>query len=118
MIQYKWNRWDIKGKNELKEMLATEYGQKCFYCGKHVDLKNCSINRLVPPSKGGEPDIENLRLTCNHCALSKNDLTIEEWHLKNETKLKEAEAVVALRSSIDIKLKNLIKEASKKANKV
>lgn len=52
-------------------------GDKCQYCGA-VDVQ-MHIDHVVPFSKGGSNDIENLTVACASCNLSKRDKTIEEW---------------------------------------
>lgn len=50
----------------------------CVYCGKR-DKKNCTIDHVVPQSKGGIDSFENCVTACFECNQEKDDLTIKEW---------------------------------------
>lgn len=50
---------------------------RCVYCGK--DEAPFQIDHIMPVSRGGGDEIENLCLACPDCNLSKRDKTVEEW---------------------------------------
>ena len=50
----------------------------CAYCGKR-DRKDCTIDHVMPQSKGGKDSFENCVTSCKKCNQEKDDLTIKEW---------------------------------------
>jgi len=50
----------------------------CVYCGKR-DKKDCTIDHVIPQSKGGVDSFENCVTACFKCNQEKDDLTIKEW---------------------------------------
>lgn len=49
---------------------------KCTYCGSSEFLQ---IDHVIPLSKGGTNDRENLTTACRSCNLSKGNKLLEEW---------------------------------------
>lgn len=43
------------------------YGDKCIYCGILLTLRTFTIEHVIPRSKGGTNDLENLRPACDRC---------------------------------------------------
>jgi len=61
---------------------------QCVYCGRQSDAKRegtkkslLSIDHLVPASRGGLNNTENLVTCCQQCNNEKNDRTPDEWDL-------------------------------------
>lgn len=50
---------------ELRNLLHDHYGKKCKYCNKILDINNLVIDHIIPISKGGTSNIENLQIICN-----------------------------------------------------
>ena len=51
---------------------------KCYYCGKKVG-KNYHVDHVVPLSRGGTNDPDNLVIACPSCNTSKCDKLPHEW---------------------------------------
>jgi hypothetical protein len=51
----------------------------CAYCDCELSYGDIHIDHIVPLSKGGTNDIENLALSCKPCNLRKGARTPEEW---------------------------------------
>lgn len=51
-------------------------GSVCVACGWDQDLH---VDHIVPHSRGGSNDVENLQMLCARCNLSKGTKTMEEW---------------------------------------
>ena len=50
------------------------YGKRCYLCGEIAD----TIDHVIPISRGGTNDIENLRPACYDCNMRKGSKTLEE----------------------------------------
>lgn len=61
-------RWNGM-KKRMKPLIIVRYGSNCVSCGIIAD----SIDHVVPISKGGTNDIENLRPMCRSCNSRKKD---------------------------------------------
>lgn len=54
----------------------------CYLTGRKIDLedmKSYQLDHILPRSKGGSNELENLGLTCRDANQSKTDLTVEEY---------------------------------------
>lgn len=52
----------------------------CWYCGRKVDNpKELTIDHIIPRSKGGTNDMDNIFLVCKTCNSSKRDMDVMEW---------------------------------------
>lgn len=52
-------------------------GGACAYCGSTLSI--LEVDHVIPFSRGGSDDRENLAPACTRCNLEKGDLTPEEW---------------------------------------
>ena len=52
-------------------------GEVCAYC--KTDSGPFHIDHIMPKSRGGSDNLENLTVACAPCNLSKRDKTLEEW---------------------------------------
>lgn len=63
---------------ERRWILSIRY---CEYCRK---LPAMHVDHVIPVSKGGTGDPDNLKAACPLCNLDKFDLTMEEWQADRE----------------------------------
>lgn len=63
---------------KLRETVFARDDYTCQYCGKRGVRLEC--DHIVPVSRGGGHDLENLATACLPCNRSKRDKTVEEWH--------------------------------------
>lgn len=59
-----------------KNYIFQRDGYQCVYCGSTSRL---SLDHILPLSRGGSNDPDNLATACLTCNLSKSDRTPEEW---------------------------------------
>lgn len=64
--------------------------QKCQYCGKHVPRHRLTWDHVVPRSRGGKSNWENLVVACEPCNSQKRDLTPEEAGMRRVYPVKPA----------------------------
>jgi 5-methylcytosine-specific restriction endonuclease McrA len=80
-------RWQVSWKMRRKVFEKT--GGNCFYCGKKLDYDISEVEELsrsgfhvdhvIPLSRGGTYEIDNLVPSCFRCNKEKGDKTPEEW---------------------------------------
>lgn len=51
----------------------------CAYCGQHRNIKYMTVDHIIPLSKGGTDDTENLQCTCKMCNRLKSDMLPSEF---------------------------------------
>jgi 5-methylcytosine-specific restriction endonuclease McrA len=60
--------------DELRQLIYDYYGTNCKYCGKRLDINNLVIDHVVPISKGGSSNIDNLQIICKTSNAMKGSL--------------------------------------------
>lgn len=60
-------------------MLIKRYGWVCWYCGAEIDNKTAQVDHIVPKSKGGGHEKDNLALSCKRCNLAKLDTSLTSF---------------------------------------
>lgn len=71
--------------DQLRELLYAYYGTPCKYCGKRLDMNTLVLDHIIPISKGGSSNIENLQIICRTSNGVKGSLpeeyfyTLLEW---------------------------------------
>lgn len=72
-----------KMKNWGSKQFLEKFGTKtvCYLTGREIDLikDNYNFDHIVPVSKGGTGDIDNLGITVPIANRSKSDMTLEEY---------------------------------------
>ena len=61
-----------------KYRLYRREGGRCAYCGMQIDLKEATMDHILPRCKGGEDSWTNLVLACRRCNLRKGGRTLRE----------------------------------------
>lgn len=59
-------------------IVAKTYGM-CFYCGVPFELTGFHIEHILPLSRGGTDDPDNLVAACPTCNILKGSMTVEEY---------------------------------------
>jgi 5-methylcytosine-specific restriction endonuclease McrA len=66
-----------------RENIFKRDGHKCVYCSS---VKNLTIDHVIPKSKGGKNNWDNLVTCCSSCNAKKGDRTPEQANLKLNVK--------------------------------
>ncbi len=67
---------------EIKQILFFKQDARCAICGHSPGVKMMDVDHIVPVSRGGMDDIENLQLLCRPCnqqKSAKGDQEFREW---------------------------------------
>lgn len=75
---------------ELRQLMYDNYGTSCKYCGRILDINNLVIDHIIPLSKGGSSNIENLQVICKTSNSMKGSLDEQNFQLLLEWLDKEA----------------------------
>lgn len=51
----------------------------CYYCGKHVEGKDKTVDHKMPIDRGGKTWYSNLCIACNDCNQEKGNMTDSEY---------------------------------------
>ena len=60
-----------------KRFLYGEQGGDCNGCKTHFQLRNLTVDHIIPRSKGGTDHVDNLQLLCGHCNSVNGDRGME-----------------------------------------
>lgn len=68
-----------------KRNLYQRDGGECQYCGKSVGMTSATIDHIIPRSRGGTNDWENVCLCCPDCNFAKGHKLLSEigWTLRS-----------------------------------
>jgi 5-methylcytosine-specific restriction endonuclease McrA len=70
-----------KGSVKMRDMLEKlrQQGSRCALSGELIDHQNCEIDHIVPVSRGGSSDIENLQFVSKRMNRMKGTMTNNEF---------------------------------------
>lgn len=80
---------------EEKEEALSKSKYKCSHCGKPLTKENCTVEHVVPLSRGGSNDCVNLVALCEDCNKSKgSEIVVPEEYYKylSKAQLKAVQA--------------------------
>lgn len=60
--------YEREGARVSLDVLMERYGEKCLDCGTNEELL---VDHIIPLSRGGDSDIENLQVLCRTCNFRK-----------------------------------------------
>jgi hypothetical protein len=78
----KWINIDYNKVPLTRENIYRRDQYKCVYCGKS-DHTKLTLDHVLPKSRGGKDNWENLVTACNICNGEKADMLLEEWGKPN-----------------------------------
>jgi len=64
--------------NVLAQLISDVRNLKCGICGKRMSVKDRTLDHIIPLSKGGSPEIWNLRIVHMRCNSSKGATMTDE----------------------------------------
>jgi 5-methylcytosine-specific restriction endonuclease McrA len=68
----------FRSKSPSKRNVYRRDGNRCQYCGCHLNSKNSSIDHVMPRSRGGGHTWNNIVSACKPCNRKKSNRTPEE----------------------------------------
>lgn len=81
-ITRKWSNPDSVNVSISDWMrLCRRYGYRCVYCGTQPAV--LQMDHVVPLSRGGRHGIGNMLPACGPCNISKNNLLLIEWRVRD-----------------------------------
>ena len=70
---------EVKARQFIKRQLINSKGAICGICGKPItNMKDCTIDHIIPVSKGGQTTIDNCQLAHFWCNQEKDDQIIDK----------------------------------------
>lgn len=67
--------------NELRQLVYDGYGTPCKYCGKLITINNLVFDHIIPISRHGSSNKDNLQVICKTSNGMKGSLSEEHFHL-------------------------------------
>lgn len=81
---YKESRWSIHSLYENNNWKMDWGKSRCWYCGKPVsECGNLSVEHILPRSKGGDNNFDNIAYACKSCNSSKGNKDLIEWFVED-----------------------------------
>ena len=71
-------RYDRLPRQQVKftrQGIYSHYGCKCCYCGVKFPTKELNLDHVIPRSKGGLTNWDNIVTACYNCNTKKDDMT-------------------------------------------
>lgn len=68
----------------IKQMVLQRSAGRCWYCGEVLNVAGRQTNHIdhvLPVSKGGSNDPDNLVAACRTCNTEKADMTLKEFRI-------------------------------------
>lgn len=71
-------RFDMS-KEEIEQVIISNYGTQCRYCGKKLIYNTISFDHIIPLGREGKKDKDNLHIICKTCNRRKGIMTYKEY---------------------------------------
>lgn len=66
--------------NQLRTLIYNNYGSPCKFCGRPLVINNFVLDHIVPISRGGSSNLDNLQLICKSCNTRKGSLDEGDYY--------------------------------------
>lgn len=73
--RYRPGRGSTRAERVMRALVLDRDGWQCAYC----DGIAVTMDHILPRSRGGLTELDNLLACCRDCNLSKKDRTLREW---------------------------------------
>ena len=84
-----YGRKEVRTTQFIRRQLINKNGATCALCGKSIEtMKDCTIDHIIPASKGGLTTIENCQLAHRNCNQRKGNK--EEIYVSSMSNLRKA----------------------------
>ena len=77
----RWAKENNTTPEEILKLITDFLGKKDVFCKEILDIKNMSLDHIIPIKRGGEQKITNLTIVCKRCNVRKGILTRGEYML-------------------------------------
>jgi 5-methylcytosine-specific restriction endonuclease McrA len=67
--------------DELRHLVYESYGKSCKYCGRIMTINNLVFDHIIPISRSGTSNKENLQIICKTSNGMKGSLTEEHFDI-------------------------------------
>ena len=74
-IRAKLSAWKSEYGLELENVILSQYGLPCCYCGTVLKVKTMSLDHKTPRFRGGSNDLANVEIICKKCNTRKGILS-------------------------------------------
>ena len=79
--QYKSGKWQIHDLTAFNIGKLRSNNKYCYYCGCRImDKSNLEADHILPKSKGGSDNVDNILMLCKSCNASKGKTDLLEWY--------------------------------------
>lgn len=72
-------RFNIEFKRIMRELIYSQKGHKCYYCGKKMDRNQMTVDHIIPQDVGGPTITNNLALACHKCNGEKSNMNAMQY---------------------------------------
>lgn len=67
-------RQELKERHFIRKQLIAKNGAVCAICGQPIaNMKDCTIDHIIPLSRGGLTTLENCQLAHRQCNIAKGN---------------------------------------------
>jgi len=70
----------------LRRRIIERDGVRCVYCDEDLSSAEIHMDHVIPESRGGETNYNNLQVTCRKCNLAKGVLSEDEFTQRLRTR--------------------------------
>ncbi|MCX7703075.1 MAG: HNH endonuclease [Planctomycetota bacterium] len=81
IVLSRYSGWAFENKGPTRASLLARDGCTCQYCGRRLPPSRLTIDHIIPRSRGGSDDWDNLVVACIDCNIRKGDFSPEEAHM-------------------------------------
>lgn len=66
-------------KASVRKIVYRKFSDRCAYCGKVLEAINQTVDHIIPYTRGGGDDVNNLFPACKSCNSEKGVKTLDEY---------------------------------------